>query len=241
MKAILLTLVVFVLIQFHFQFRKERKVPDIFIPPSKKMTSFTFGYNDFLSSLMWVRVVQDFHICDQNKDRSKYPSPREGMDPVNDVLTRELPQSTCDEGWVFQMLDVISDLSPDFKAVYLDGGVMLSVLVDDRAGAAKILNKGLEYYPEDWKLLYRTAYHELFELQNAESASALLVRAGKRGAPRWVFSLSAKLLTKLGRAEFAKTILETVLQRDRTGMYRDRIKNQLNRVNETLMESYQSQ
>lgn len=236
MKTILLTLLVFGLIQWQFSYKKDLSVPDIFIPPSKKMTDFTFGYNDFLSSLMWVRVVQDFHICDQNKIKSQYPAPVPGMDPVKDVLERKLPQSTCDEGWVYQMLDVISDLSPDFKAVYTDGAVMLSVLVDDRMGAKHIFDKGILYYPEDWDLLYRAAYHELFEMQNAESASILLKRSGERGAPEWVYSLSAKLLTRLGQAAFAKTILESVLARDRGGVYEERIKEQLNRVNQVLSE-----
>lgn len=234
MKTFILTLAVFGLIQAHFFYKKDLSVPKIFIPPSKKMTSFTFGYNDFVSSLMWVRVVQDFHICDQNKDRSVYPSPEAGVDPVKDVLERKLPKSTCDEGWVFQMLDVITDLTPDFETVYTDGGVMLSVLVDDRMGAKKIFDKGLEYYPENWRLIYRSAYHELFEMQNADTASMLLKRAGERGAPKWVFSLSAKLLTRIGQAEFAKTILESVLERDRGGVYEERLRAELENVNRTL-------
>ncbi|MEM7646130.1 MAG: hypothetical protein AAF203_04400, partial [Pseudomonadota bacterium] len=127
-----------------------------------------------------------------------------------------------------------SDLSPDFRTVYADGATMLSVLVDDREGAKSIFSKGVAYFPDDWEILYRAAYHELFEMKNPDRAQELLLKAGKRGAPEWVYSLSAKLLTRLGRAQFAKTILESVLTRDRGGEYEKRLKQQLDRVNEAL-------
>lgn len=234
MKYYLALLVSFVLVQFYVSSYKPTDREKIFISPSEKMVHFTFGYNDFLSSMLWVRVVQDFHICDQNSEKSKFPSPRADVDPVTDTLTRQLPEPTCEEGWVYKMLDVITDISPDFKRVYYDGGTMLSVLVDDRIGAKKIYDKGQIHYPEDWNILYRSAYHELFEMQNGEKAAELLVRAGQRGAPQWVFSLAAKLHTRYGKAVLAKGILESILARDRAGEFSDRLKTQLEKINEVL-------
>jgi len=234
MKIFIVTFVVFVSLQALLTFEKHTPREKIFIPPTKNILNFTFGYNDFLSSLMWVRVVQDFHICDQSSRNVKYPELKNTVDPLKEIIERELPTSRCENGWVFQMLDVISELSPDFRTVYTDGGTMLSVLVDDRLGARTIFEKGRLQFPKDWEILYKSAYHELFEMQNPKLAEELMRKAGDNGAPRWVYSLSAKLLTRMGRAQMAKTILEDVLNRDRSGAFSDRIKSQLKRVNEVL-------
>ena len=234
MKPVVLVVILFTIIQGFLTFQPKLERKPIYIPPSKNIEHFSFGYNDFLSSLMWVRVVQDFHVCDQDSRTVKYPALVNKVDPLGEVLERKLPKSRCEKGWVFQMLDVISELSPDFKAVYLDGATMLSILVDDRKGAKTIFDKGRKQYPEDWQILYRSAYHELFEMQNIELAAELMRRAGEHGAPQWVFSLSAKLLTRMGRAQFAKTILESVLQRDSGGKYRERLKKQLEAVDKAL-------
>ena len=112
---------------------------------------------------------------------------------------------------------------------------MLSVLVDDREGAAALFNKGVQHFPEDWELIYRAAYHELFEMQEPEKAAKLLKKAGERGAPRWVYALSSKLYTKLGQAAFAKSILEDVLKNtDADGEHVDRVRAELRRVNQIL-------
>ena len=218
-----------------FDFSSERT--KVFIGPSKNIKGFTLGYDDFIASVMWVRVVQDFHVCDQNSKAVKYPGFTDNVDPVDEVLSRELPDSRCEDGWVYQMLDVISDLQPKFKSVYLDGGSMLSVLVDDRTGAQKIIQKGLIPFPNDWKLLYQAAYHELFEMQNANTAQELMLRAAENGAPSWVYSLAAKLMTRTGRAALALPILQSVLDRNLGGMHEDRIRAQLDRVKKHLMNA----
>lgn len=236
MKIIISTVLLFTILQVFLTYNNHSDRSKVFIGPSKSIKNFTFGYDDFIASLMWVRLVQDFHVCDQNKEQVKYPSFHESEDPLGEVLNRQLPQSRCDEGWVYQMLDVISELQPRFKSVYLDGGTMLSVLVDDRQGAEKILQKGIVVYPDDWELLYRAAYHELFEMQNGEKAQSLLLRAAQRGAPEWVYSLAAKLMTRNGQGAFALSILESVLQRDQGGQYTERIKSQMQNIKKAMGE-----
>ena len=234
MKFYIVTIFVFGILQVYlsnFQF-EERTT--IFISPSKTLKHFTFGYDYFLSSTMWVRVVQDFHICDQNSEKAKYTGPKEGVDPLEDALTKELPTPTCEEGWVYKMLEVISDLTPDFRRVYADGATMLSIIVDDRQGAKKIYDKGIKNFPEDWDILYRAAYHELFEMQNGDRAGELLMEAANRGAPGWVYSLAAKLQTRYGKAVLAKGVLEAVLARDRAGEFTERVQQQLDIINKTL-------
>lgn len=234
MKSIIVTIFLVALLQVLLTRGYNYERQKIFIGPSKNVTNFTFGYKDALSSIFWVRVVQDFHVCDQKPEKVKYPGYRAGMDPVEDVLTRQLPQPTCENGWVYQMLDVISDLDPTFRSVFLDGGTMLSVMVDDREGASKIFRKGVEAYPNDWEVLYRAAYHELFEMQDAKAAEKLMYRAAENGAPQWTYSLAAKLSSRTGQAAMALSVLENVLDRDLAGDYRDRIELRIKELQEVL-------
>ncbi len=234
MKIIAIFILVFIILQSLLGTDYSTERSKIYIGPSKNIKSFTFGYDDFLASMIWVRLVQDFHVCDQNDRQVKYPKFQDEKDPLGEILNRELPPSRCKDGWVYQMLDVITDLQPEFRSAYVDGGTMLSVLVDDRLGAQKIFHKGLDKFPADWELLYRTAYHEMFEMQDAETSQGLMLKAAQRGAPQWVYSLAAQLFSRNGKAAFALSILDSVLDRDLGGEFTDRIKRRMEIIKNSM-------
>ncbi|NQZ19402.1 MAG: hypothetical protein HRT44_09125 [Bdellovibrionales bacterium] len=213
MKFYLLLVPLFILAFSTFELKPTLSLKEkIFNPPPKNLKNFSFGYDDLLASLFWVRVLQDIEVCDKPLSDEK-PGLFEKGEKVSQILNRQVHKAQCEKAWVYQMLDVITDMNPDFYMAYLAGGNFLSVLVDDRLGAHELYTKGLKYYPEKWQLLYQAAYHELFEMQNAKASAELLKRAGDRGAPAWVFSLSARLYSEVGQALFAKKILEDIIRR----------------------------
>lgn len=235
MKQVLLTILIFLALQALLAVKPERSPKEsVFVSPPQNLQLLTFGFSDLMASLLWVRVLQDIDVCDQSQERSEFPAIENQEDPLAEILTREIPAARCEKGWVYQMLDAITDLAPDFRSAYTEGGTMLSILVDDREGASRLFAKGTVSFPDDWKLLYHAAYHELFEMQNPETAADLLRRAGQHGAPEWVFALSAKLYTRLGQAAFAKTVLERVLERKKEGPAIERVRNQLETINQYL-------
>ena len=207
----------------------------IFNPPPLGLLDYTLGYNDLLSSLFWVRVVQDMEVCNQKR---KILIPRTnleaGIDPILAVVGSEKPTAKCEKGWVYQMIDLVTNLDTSFKAAYKIGGTFLSVLVDDREGASLIYDKAVAHYPKDWEVLYFAAAHQMFEMKNPKKAAVLLERAGKAGAPLWVYSLAAGLYTHVGQAQFAKSILEAVLARDPKGAMVDRLRIRLRKINALL-------
>ena len=235
MKLVFGLVISFSLIQCLISFDQSNSDSEnkIFIAPIHSMKMFTFGYNSMISSLMWVRVLQDVNVCDQTEETQILPRIK-NKDILAGVLERQLPKAKCKEGWVYKMLDVITELSPDFRRAYLDGAAMLSVVVDDRVGAQKLFAKAVIEFPDDWRILYGAAYHELFEMQKPGRAAKLLRLAGERGAPAWVYSLSAKIYSRLGQAFFAKTILESVLRRKSKGQGIERVRKRLQEVNEIL-------
>lgn len=214
------------------QLKRQRVAPQA-LPDGVK--NFTFNYNDMLATLAWIRVLQDIHICFQNrKGIGPIPDFDNKIDPVAQVLNRELPESRCHLSWVYHMVDVTTELDPTFYSAYYTGGLFLTVAVDDREGASRIFKKGLLYFPERWPLLYAAGYHELFEMKRPKVSAQLLKRAAERGAPPWVYSLSARLYTEVGQAEFAKHFLEEVLSKNLEGDFVDRIRGRLDEINNIL-------
>jgi hypothetical protein len=194
MKAISFLLLGAALIyQTHRDVALENRLP--FIPPPKEIRLFHFGYAETMADVLWIRVLQDFFVCDRPLDHFA-----------------ATPKGVCENSWVFNMLDLITDLAPKFGMPYFYGATVLSVITNDREGARIIYEKGLKELPQAWDIAYRAAYHYLIELKNKERAAELLVQAGKNGAPGWVFSLAGRLYSEEGQAFLAKSVLSSALE-----------------------------
>lgn len=66
--------------------------------------------------------------------------------------------------WMYLRFNQISDLDPLFYENYLYGGLYLSVAKDDSKSGIKIFEKGLKYYPEDYKLRFNAGFTHYFDL-----------------------------------------------------------------------------
>ena len=173
-----------------------------FTAPPEAAAHLTFGYSEIAADILWLRVVQDFGYCEARdgvKTRAQYEYAK--------TFTKDL-KLKCDKSWVYQMVDRVTDLDPNFHEAYQFGGTMLSLLVDDKRGAQLIFAKGLRKYPKDWNMNYRAGYHQLFEMENKERAAQYFLKAAQNGAPPWLAQLSARLYTNSGKANIGKVILE---------------------------------
>lgn len=157
---------------------------DVFLSPPQ-IQRFTFGTQEQVADALWMRALQDFDYCEK------------------EVSTKVCRQ----DGWLYRMLDLATDLSPRFRMAYSAGGLALTVLVNDFAGASKIFEKGLKEFPNDLTLLERAAYHALYEEKDDRKAAGLLERAAKAGAPPWYYLLATKLYGHEGRTELAENLL----------------------------------
>lgn len=66
--------------------------------------------------------------------------------------------------WMYLRFNQISDLDPLFYENYLYGGLYLSVVKDDPINGIKIFEKGLNFYPEDYKLRFNAGFTYYFDL-----------------------------------------------------------------------------
>ncbi|MCB0342986.1 MAG: hypothetical protein H6626_00580 [Pseudobdellovibrionaceae bacterium] len=197
------------------------------VAPDPQLVYFTFGYNDMIVDSLWLRLVQDLGICQQN--RAKPGEPRTGLNRTPD----------CEKGWAYQMLDVMTDLTPKFYELYELGGVSLSVLSDDVKGATGIYEKGVKQFPTKWRLLFRAATHLLIEEGNAQRAASLYLMAVENGAPNWVYSLVGRIYTQTGQALVAKAVLTDFINKNPDNRFLDRAKERLAEVEKVLAEEKQ--
>lgn len=174
-------------------------------PPIPDLHRFIFGLEEPTADLMWLQSIQGFDYCE-----------------------REVAERTCvGKGWLFQMLDTVTNLSPHFRMPYATGGLALTVIISDYAGASVIFDKGVKAFPNDWPILYRAAYHALYEEKNNLKAAELLWRAAKNGAPDWLYSLATRLYSKEGQIELAQRLLEDLKQSNLDPLMLERIQKRL--------------
>lgn len=158
---------------------------DVYVAPPQGILHFTFGNADAIADLLWVRAIQDFDYCE-----------------------RTISQGVCKaNSWLSQVLLLIADLSPHFRMPMATGVIALDVLVGDPKGAGKLVQKSVANFPNDWPILYRGAYHYIFEEDRPQIAADFLRRAGQNGAPPWVYSLAGKLYEKAGKLELGWALL----------------------------------
>lgn len=199
--------------------------PTRFIPPPLVFKYFHFGYRETMADLFWIRVVQDFSVCEKAAESTA------GLVSGSGAI------AVCDKGWVFRMLDLITDLAPRFRMPYFYGATNLSVLVNDPQGAKIIFDKGVKQCPDVWDIAYRAAYHYMIVLKDKETAAKLLLQAGRNGAPPWVYSLAGRLMTEEGKAFLAKSVLLDLLKADPDGPAAASIKRRLKLIDEELAKS----
>lgn len=185
--------------------RGQLTKPKELIPPPPGIEHYSIGLRYQLSDLFWIRAIQDFGYCEE-----------------------QIAKHQCKENtWMSDMLLAILDLDPNYRIVYLTGGLSLTILVSDYAGASKVFDRGVAQFPNDWQLLYAAAYHALYEEKNNKKAAGLYFRAAQNGAPEWVYSLANRLYIKSGNLQMTDEIVRVMTNLIKDEEMLDKIKERI--------------
>lgn len=76
--------------------------------------------------------------------------------------------------WLYLRFLTISQLDPYFYQNYSWGGQYLSIIKDDVLGAVNLLEKGIIYYPKDYKLLSTLGFTYYYEMGDYKNGSKYL-------------------------------------------------------------------
>ncbi|AHZ86502.1 hypothetical protein Bb109J_c1165 [Bdellovibrio bacteriovorus] len=175
------------------------------IAPPPLVEHMTFGYGEAIADLLWIRALQDFDYCDQ-----------------------QVGENVCrNNSWLYQMLNATTNLSPHFRIPYAAGALALTVIITDIDGATKIFDKGVKAFPNDWPILYRAAYHYMYEVKDNKRAAELLIQAGKNGAPPWVFTLAGRLYSDAGNLELAESVLQDMIKTEQDPVLIKRLRDKI--------------
>ncbi|WP_413582079.1 tetratricopeptide repeat protein [Bdellovibrio sp. HCB288] len=163
-----------------------------YIAPPPMLERFTFGYSEIMADTIWIRAIQDMDYCDEVSGK------------VGEV-------SVCaNDSWLYKMIDTITNLSPKFRAPYAVGSLALTILITDVDGATKVFEKAVKEFPSDWPILYRAAYHYMYEVKDNKRAAELLIQAADHGAPPWTRTLAGRLYSDSGNLDLAKSLLQNM-------------------------------
>lgn len=158
-----------------------------------------------MSDSFWLRAIQDFEFCDS---------------PINE-------KECHGKSWLFQIIDTVINLDRTFFDAHYYGGLALTVMVNDFEGASVIFDKGVKQFPDNWPLLYAAGYHALIEEKNKVKAARLYYQAGIKGAPDWVAMMAGKLAADGGDVDYAKQVLDGMIEMNQKAAYIDRLKEKL--------------
>lgn len=193
------------------------------VAPPPGIERFSFGYRETVADILWLRLLQDSSICENAKDGVARPA---------DVSMEAEP--LCKMGWVYRMVDSITSLALRWGLPYRIGGVLLSVMVNDRLGASLILEKGMKAFPYDYSLHYTAAYHYIYEDKKPQRAAEVLMVAAQNGGPGWFYSLAGKLYSEAGQAELGIIAIEDALKVNKDPKVEERLKWRLKELKAIL-------
>lgn len=199
---------------------KEKKT---YYAPPVFFQYFSFGHDDTLADIFWLRLIQDIDLCAQ--EFSKVDGLPEELRPLN--LNAPSEKRRCDISWAYRMFDITTELAPRFRMPHAVGGLTLSVLLDDIDGATLLFEKAVKAFPTDWPILYRAAYHYMIEVKDFERGAELALQAANNGAPEWLRYTAARLYTEAGRKEFGMQVLKDYLESEDDAKNREAILNKM--------------
>lgn len=200
---------------------KKPEPPLAFLLPPSDIHLFTLGYDEVMADILWIRLLQDFDFCE------KVHSTDSSIVRTGPGTEAGTSKAMCEAGWVYHMLDSITELAPRFREAYESGAISLSIIVDDREGARRILDKAVVQFPNDWRLNFLAGYHYLYEIKDVETAAQRMAKAAASGGPPWVAALAGRLYTKAGQADIARKVLEDAFAKTRDPEIAERIKKRL--------------
>jgi hypothetical protein len=111
---------------------------------NKILLLFSAGQKRLLADLFWIATLLESDV-DHYKN--------------NDL-----------NSWLYLRFNTIINLDPKYLQAYRFGGKYLSIIKDDLIGAKNIFESGLMVYPNDYELIFNTAYLYAFELQDYKLA-----------------------------------------------------------------------
>jgi hypothetical protein len=171
--------------------RRGAELQDVmYLPSARAVKALSLGYNGLMADLYWTRVVQYFgshHRAHTTQYKLLAP-----------------------------LLDITTELDPQFMTAYEFGSIFLAQTPPEGAGdpeaAAKLVEKGIERNPTAWRLYYHLGYIQWMELHDPKLASETFLKGSQiPGALPWMKVMAAALAQHAGEYQTATYLWANIL------------------------------
>jgi len=158
----------------------------MYLPSGEYLRMASLGYRQLAADLLWLQAIQ---MMGERK------------------LSEEAGH------WLYQALDRITTLDPQFVRAYETGSHALCMLVVMPEQSNLLLEKGMRNNPQEWKLPFLLGINYYFELADDERAAEAMAKAAQLpGAPESLARLAAKLFVSAKSPQQAVELLAKVYE-----------------------------
>ncbi|RMG57205.1 MAG: hypothetical protein D6713_10135 [Deltaproteobacteria bacterium] len=176
----------------------------LFLPRADLVKRFSFGFDNFLADIYWLRVIQ--YAAEKRYTRN-------GLE------------------WMYRSVDLITELDPRFETAYQFGGIVLAFDPDFVDESIEILEKGMRNIPDRWVFPFYIGFNYFFYLRQFDRAAEYLMKASELpGAPAYLPLLATRLLAEARKPETALVFLKGMLEKTQDPTLREKIKDRIRRV-----------
>ncbi|HSC26953.1 MAG TPA: hypothetical protein VLD67_06740, partial [Vicinamibacterales bacterium] len=182
-----------------------RERPDtrrlLYVRSGEALRRLALGFDALAADLYWIRAIQHY-------GGDRLAGHREGRYEL-----------------LFPLLDITTTLDPYFTIAYRFGAIFLGEAYPGGPGrpdqAVALLRKGLTVEPAKWQYYHDIAFVYFWHLRDYKAAAAWFSRAASQpGAPNWLPSMAATMLTAGGDRRSARFLWQQILRSDQPWLRR---------------------
>lgn len=172
-----------------------------FLPQAEVLKIASLGYQSVVADFIWLQAIQVM-----------------GEKKVSEEAGR----------WIYQALDVVTTLDPQFVRAYEAGGLVLCTLVVLPEESNALLDKGMKHNPQAWQLPFYMGINYYFELGDDAKAGEYIARAARLpGAPAYLPGLAARLYVSAKAPQNAVELLASLYENTADGEARKILEQRL--------------
>lgn len=182
--------------------------PDLlYFSSPEAVKKMALDYDQLLSDIYWIRTVQYFGRKEEAQKR---------LIPYKNLSV---------------LLDITTTLDPGHMDAYHMGSIFLG---EPNVGAGlpdealKLLEKGIRFNPDYWKLSFDKGFIYYLYLNDFRAAGqAWLDASRKSGAPEWMASLAARAFSRGGSMDLARALWQQQYEEAESGELRENARDRL--------------
>lgn len=156
------------------------------MPSLAALNTMSLSYKSLVADYYWLRSLN--HFGDSRMRKYNYPN-------------------------IIPLVERIVALDPYFAAAYHFAGTALTIEGLDFNASVRLLEQGMRYRPDDWKIPFLLGFNSYYFLNDfVRGARALAAAARLPGAPDIAGPLAARLMAEAGQPEIGLELVDSILE-----------------------------